>query len=89
MPFTLGQLALLAVLVLLLLFVFKNLIGRPLKWILKIVYNSIIGILLLWGFNFLGNYIGVTLPINLFSVITVVVLGIPGLLLLVFLHLIT
>jgi len=57
----------------------------PLKIILKLVYNTIIGAVMLFALNFIGSYFDFTIAINLISAITVGLLGIPGLILLIIL----
>jgi inhibitor of the pro-sigma K processing machinery len=63
------------------------LIGRvflmPIKIIFRLIYNGIIGGLILWGLNFIGAYIGFTIAINPITALTVGFLGLPGVILLV------
>ena len=67
--------------------IFLFFIGRlflvPLKIILKLVYNCVIGAILLIVVNFIGQTFGFFIPLNIFSALLVGFLGIPGLLLLV------
>lgn len=61
---------------------FLFLIGKifivPIKWILKLVFSSILGGLLIFAINLLGGIWGIHIGINIFTVIMVGILGIPG-----------
>ena len=56
---------------------------KPLKLALKLVVNSMFGLLLLWGFNFIGAFLSIVIPINLVTILIAGFLGIPGLILLI------
>ncbi|NLC38096.1 MAG: pro-sigmaK processing inhibitor BofA, partial [Clostridia bacterium] len=58
----------------------------PLKLAVKILVNSLFGLLLLWGFNFLGALMALAIPINLVTILVAGFLGIPGLILLIILQ---
>ncbi|NMC31856.1 MAG: pro-sigmaK processing inhibitor BofA [Veillonellaceae bacterium] len=64
------------------------LLGRilvfPLKVVLKLVYNGLIGGLVLWLANLVGAPLGFALPITVWTALLVGFLGIPGVLLLIF-----
>jgi len=66
--------------------IFLFFIGRlflvPLKILLKLLYNCILGAILLIVVNFIGRTFGFFIPLNIFSAALVGFLGIPGLLLL-------
>lgn len=66
--------------------VFLTVLASPLKKFLKILINSIIGVVGLLVFNFIGHYFNFTIGINLGSILTLGILGIPGFLLLIFLR---
>ncbi len=73
---------------LLILFWAGKVLLKPIKLALKIVFNSAIGIILLWVLNFLGaKVLGVPqmLQLNLFTVLTAGFLGIPGVIILIIL----
>ncbi len=57
-------------------------IGRiffmPLKLVFKLVYNGIIGGLVLWVINFVGAPFDFTLAINPITALVVGLLGLPG-----------
>lgn len=59
------------------------LIIKLLKWPLKILINSILGIILLYISNIVGSYIGFVLPINAISALVAGFLGIPGIIFLI------
>ncbi|KNY29705.1 pro-sigmaK processing inhibitor BofA family protein [Pseudobacteroides cellulosolvens] len=67
--------------------IFLFFIGRlflvPLKILLKLVYNCILGAILLIVVNYIGRTFGFSIPLNIFSAALVGFLGIPGMLLLV------
>lgn len=54
----------------------------PLKWVLKLLLNTLFGFLGLLILNFLGGFIGLSLGVNWFNAIVVGVLGVPGIVLL-------
>lgn len=70
------------------LFIFGKIFIIPLKSILKLVLNSILGGLLLAGINSIGAIFGFHVGLNVITAIFVGVLGIPGAVLLVILKLI-
>ena len=61
---------------------FLFLIGKifivPIKWILKLVFNSILGGLLIFAINLIGGIWGLHIGLNFFTAIIVGILGIPG-----------
>lgn len=57
----------------------------PLKLILKLVLNGVLGGIAIFFINLLGNLIGFTIPLNLFSALVAGILGLPGIILLVIL----
>lgn len=71
-----------------LVYLLSSILLKPLKLAFKIVINSLFGLLLLWAFNFIGSYFGFFIPLNWLTVIIAGFLGLPGLILLIFLRLI-
>lgn len=65
------------------LFLFGRLLVVPLKTILKIVFNSILGGVLIYVINLIGAGNGFHIGLNIFTAIFVGILGIPGAVLLV------
>ena len=61
-----------------LLFVFGRLLIKPLKILLKLLSNSLIGTLILVIVNFIGNYFSFHIGLNIFTILFVSILGIPG-----------
>ncbi|MBP2654075.1 MAG: sigmaK-factor processing regulatory protein BofA [Firmicutes bacterium] len=63
------------------------LVGRiflmPLKFIFRLVYNAIIGGIMLWVVNFIGVHFDFTIAINPITALVAGILGIPGVLLLI------
>ncbi len=51
---------------------------KPLKFIGKIILNSLIGALVLIIFNYFGQYTGVYIGVNEFTALFIGILGIPG-----------
>ena len=61
-----------------LLFIFGNIFIVPIKIILKLVINSILGGLTIFVINIIGSFFNFHIGINLVTSIFVGVLGIPG-----------
>lgn len=70
---------------LILLYVIGYLLLFPFKWIMKLIYNGIIGGILLLAVNFVGKAIGFSIVINPITALIAGFLGIPGVIMLVFL----
>lgn len=66
-----------------LLFIIAKLFLMPIKLIIKLVWNAILGGALLWLVNLVGGVFGFTIAINWMSALIVGLLGIPGVILLV------
>ena len=54
----------------------------PLRLALKVLGNTLLGFLALWGVNLTSALTGISLGMNLWNALTVGVLGLPGLILL-------
>lgn len=67
------------------LYIVGYLLLVPLKFMLKLIGNSILGGLLIILINLLGGGLGITIPLNFLTALLVGVLGIPGAVLLIFL----
>ena len=63
-----------------------RLLSTPLKMALRLVLNSALGFGALWLLQYTAAYTGISLGLNLFNLLTVGVLGLPGLGLLVLLQ---
>ena len=68
--------------ILLIALIVKSTLGKP-NVILKIIIHTLGGVVGLWLFDLLLSVLGFSIPINLFTVILVGLLGFPGVLALV------
>ena len=66
-----------------LLFIFGKLFLWPLKIILKLAVNSLIGGAAILLINIIGAEIGIIIPLNMLTALIVGVLGLPGAILLI------
>mgnify|MGYP000214914396 CR=1 FL=1 len=71
-----------------LLYILGRVLLFPMKVILKLVYNSILGGMALLAINFVGSFFRFHIALNLLSALIAGILGIPGIILLVVLKLI-
>lgn len=69
-----------------LIWIIGKVLLKPIKLVVKLLYNSIIGLVLLLVLNFVGGYIGITIAINLVTVLVAGFLGVPGIILLMILQ---
>jgi inhibitor of the pro-sigma K processing machinery len=69
---------------LLLALLFK-ILKTPLKWVFKLLLNTLTGFLALIVLNFFGSWVGITLGVNWINALVVGVLGLPGVVLLLLL----
>ncbi|MBR3786439.1 MAG: pro-sigmaK processing inhibitor BofA family protein [Firmicutes bacterium] len=67
---------------LILLFLLGKTLLVPLKIILKMMVNSLLGAILLVVLNAFGSAAGLMIPLNLVNAVTVGVLGVPGIIML-------
>lgn len=74
---------------LLFLYILAKFFVLPIKVITKLLMNGIIGGVMLVVLNYFGDYVGLNIPINLFSALVAGFLGLPGILLLIALQLFT
>lgn len=70
---------------LILIFLLGKALLVPIKIILRILVNSVVGAVILIVINFIGMNIGIMVPINIANSLTVGILGIPGVILLIIL----
>ena len=70
------------------LFLFGRIFVLPLKSILKLIVNSILGALLIWFINLIGGAFGFHIGLNLVTSIVIEILGLPGAILLIVLKLV-
>ena len=69
------------------LFILGKIFMLPVKFIFKIILNSIIGGLLIFLINLVGNSFDFHIGLNLFTAVFVGILGIPGAIVLVLIQL--
>ena len=63
-----------------------RLLAKPIRFIFKLLLNTVLGFVLLWLINFFGGGLGIALELSLFNALIVGLLGIPGVLLLLAIH---
>nr|MDD6336058.1 pro-sigmaK processing inhibitor BofA family protein [bacterium] len=68
------------------LYIVGKVFALPLKWLLKLVGNALIGGVALVLINAVGGLWGFHIGVNVFTALTVGVLGVPGVFLLILLH---
>ena len=71
----------------LLIFIFGKLFLWPLKMILKLIINSVIGGVVIVIINAVGANLGLLIPLNMINALIVGVLGLPGAILLLLMSL--
>ena len=60
------------------LFVFGRLFVFPIKKILGLIGNSILGVILIYIVNFIGGFFNFHLGLNFITILFVAILGVPG-----------
>lgn len=60
------------------LFIIGRIFIVPIKWILKLAFNSILGGILIWIINLIGGTWGFHIGLNIYTSILVGILGVPG-----------
>lgn len=68
---------------LLLLYIVGRVLLMPLRLVFRLIYNGLIGGIILWLLNWVGAYFGFTIAINPVTALVVGFLGLPGVILLV------
>ena len=58
----------------------------PVKLVLKVIFNSVLGALILVLINLFSEYTGFFLGVNPINALTIGILGVPGLILLIILQ---
>ncbi|QZY57572.1 pro-sigmaK processing inhibitor BofA family protein [Crassaminicella profunda] len=69
---------------LILLYILGYILLIPIKWIIKFVYNGIIGGIILLLLNVAGGFFGIHIAINPITAIVAGFLGVPGVVLILF-----
>ena len=70
------------------IFVIGKIFIIPIKWIVKLIINSIIGVILLYIINLIGGIWNFHIGINIITSVFVGILGVPGAILLMIFKLI-
>lgn len=68
-----------------LIFLIGRLFLMPIKLVFRLIYNAIIGGIMLWVVNFIGGHFGFTIAINPLTALVAGFLGLPGVVLLILL----
>ena len=56
--------------------------STPLRLVLKLLVNTLLGFAALWGVHLTAGFTGITLGLNLWNALVVAILGVPGFVLL-------
>ncbi|GAB1475624.1 hypothetical protein MASR2M70_04560 [Bacillota bacterium] len=62
----------------LVLYILGYLFFVPLKFLIKLIANSVLGGLFIIAANWIGSFWGIFIPLNIFSAVMVGILGLPG-----------
>lgn len=65
-----------------LIWIIGKILLKPIKLVVKLLYNSLIGLVLLLALNFIGGFFGLAIAVNWVTVLVAAFLGVPGLILL-------
>lgn len=60
------------------LFIIGKIFIVPIKWISKLIFNSILGAIIIFAINLIGGIWGFHIGLNFLTAIMVGLLGIPG-----------
>lgn len=74
--------------VIILILLLGKLLVWPMKMVLKLVINSLIGGVVIFLINLVGGALGIAIPLNIVTALIVGFLGVPGAILLIILTLI-
>lgn len=66
-----------------LLYLIASILYVPIKFMIRLLLNAIIGGVLLWVTNLAGRYIGISVPVNPITALVAGFLGIPGVVLII------
>ena len=80
------QTALIIIAIVLIILLFIKLLTTPLRFIVKFIFNTLLGFAVLIIVNFLGSYIGISLGVNWINAVVIGLLGLPGVALLLVLQ---
>ena len=68
------------------IFIIGKMFIVPLKIIFKFILNSVLGAIIIWIINLIGAIWSFHIGINIYTVLTVGILGIPGAILLILIN---
>ena len=71
---------------LLLIYVLARLLFLPMRLLASLVYNALVGGVVLFGLNIVGGFFGLHLALNPLTALLVGLLGVPGVVLLLILQ---
>ncbi|WZL73414.1 pro-sigmaK processing inhibitor BofA family protein [Clostridiaceae bacterium 35-E11] len=66
---------------LILLYIVGYILLIPIKWMIKLIYNGVIGGIMLIVLNFVGRFWGVGIAVNPITALVAGILGVPGVIL--------
>ncbi|NLP17496.1 MAG: pro-sigmaK processing inhibitor BofA [Firmicutes bacterium] len=69
-----------------LLYLIARLLLVPVRILVRLLYNGVIGGVLLWLVNLVGGFFSIMIPINPITALTAGFLGVPGIVLLLLLQ---
>ena len=69
-----------------LIVLFFILLRSSLKLVFKLLINAAVGFLILFAFNFIGRFVGLTITVNWITAVVAGLLGLPGIALLLVLQ---
>lgn len=69
------------------LFILCKIFITPLKLLLKLLANSLFGVVIIYIINFIGSYFSFHIGLNFITILFVSILGIPGSILLILIQL--
>ncbi len=71
---------------LVIIFIFCRIFIKPIRWLVRLLINSILGGLILAAVNFVGGFAGITIIINPITSMLAGLLGVPGIILVIILQ---
>lgn len=71
---TFGIVAIAVVLVI----VIFSIIKAPIKLFFKLLLNTVIGFIVLLLLNYVGGFVGISIPVNWINAVIIGILGVPG-----------
>lgn len=66
-----------------LIYLIGRMLTMPIRLVFKLIYNGLVGGVMLWAVNFVGAYFSFTIGINPITALVAGFLGLPGVVLLI------